>query len=39
MGDRRSNSSDSRAFGAVPLDRLVGRVDLRIWPPDRTGGV
>ena len=39
MGDRRSNSVDSRTFGPVPRDRVVGRVDLRIWPPGRAGGV
>jgi signal peptidase I len=40
MGDQRDNSLDSRTFGAVPTDRLVGRVELRIWPPrgDGAGG-
>jgi signal peptidase I len=28
MGDNRDNSSDSRDFGAVPLDNLVGRMWL-----------
>jgi type IV secretory pathway protease TraF len=39
MGDQRSNSIDSRAFGAVPRSRIVGRVDLRIWPPRDVGGL
>ena len=39
MGDQRSNSLDSRSFGAVPRSRLVGRVDLRIWPPAAAGGL
>ena len=39
MGDRRSNSVDSRTFGPVPLARVVGRVDLRLWPPGRAGGL
>lgn len=30
LGDNRSNSVDSRAFGPVPLDRLIGRV-LHDW--------
>ena len=33
MGDRRSDSLDSRTFGPVPRRRILGRVDLRIWPP------
>jgi signal peptidase I len=39
MGDRRSNSVDSRTFGPVPRSRVVGRVDARVWPPGRAGGV
>ena len=39
MGDQRSNSLDSRSFGAVPRSRIVGRVDLRIWPPAAAGGL
>jgi signal peptidase I len=30
LGDNRGDSEDSRDFGAVPLDRLIGRIDLRI---------
>ncbi|HWT25252.1 MAG TPA: signal peptidase I [Solirubrobacteraceae bacterium] len=30
LGDNRGDSEDSRDFGAVPLDRLIGRVDVRI---------
>ena len=32
MGDRRNNSSDSRHWGLVPNDLIVGRVSIRIWP-------
>jgi signal peptidase I len=37
MGDDRGNSVDSRDFGAVPVDRLDGRVLVRLWPPVRLG--
>lgn len=37
MGDRREDSVDSRSFGAVSRRLLVGRVELRIWPPGRLG--
>jgi signal peptidase I len=33
MGDNRSNSDDSRNFGAVPVDTVVGHAFLLIWPP------
>jgi signal peptidase I len=39
MGDRRSDSLDSRVFGSVPRRRIVGRVDVRIWPPGHAGGL
>ena len=32
MGDHRSNSADSRTFGPVPVDRIIGRAWLRYWP-------
>jgi len=37
MGDRREDSVDSRTFGAVPRALIIGRVDLRIWPPGELG--
>lgn len=37
MGDNRENSSDSRYFGAVPEENLVGVVFMRYWPLDRIG--
>ena len=33
MGDNRSNSTDSRIFGAVRTDTVVGRAVMRVWPP------
>jgi signal peptidase I len=37
LGDNRPHSSDSREFGQVPAENLVGLVNLRIWPPARAG--
>jgi signal peptidase I len=35
LGDNRANSADSRSFGSVPADRLIGRVLTRLWPISR----
>ena len=32
MGDNRSGSRDSRYFGPVDIDDIVGRAFIRIWP-------
>ncbi|UQZ32139.1 signal peptidase I [Paenibacillus sp. PK3_47] len=32
MGDNRSDSTDSRMIGYVPLEDIVGRADLIFWP-------
>ena len=37
LGDNRGDSVDSRDFGAVPVERLDGRVLVRLWPPVRLG--
>jgi signal peptidase I len=39
MGDNRRSSNDSRAFGVVSLDDIVGRAWLRYWPPSELGSV
>lgn len=35
LGDNRGNSNDSRSFGPVHRDSIVGRVWLRYWPLDQ----
>ncbi len=35
MGDNRSASLDSRSFGAVSANELIGRIWVRGWPFDR----
>lgn len=37
MGDNRGRSSDSRSFGPIDKDKIVGRAILRIWPIPRLG--
>ena len=34
MGDHRNGSSDSRLWGPVPKKYIVGKVQLRWWPPN-----
>ena len=33
LGDRRNNSSDSRHWGSVPRQYILGKVQVRWWPP------
>ena len=35
LGDNRPNSRDSRYFGPVPVDHILGRAWLVCWPPDQ----
>ena len=35
MGDHRSASSDSRANGTIPIDKVIGRAFVVVWPFNR----
>ena len=40
MGDNRGNSADSRyGLGLVPVDKVIGRAFIVIWPPSQSGAV
>ncbi len=39
VGDDRFSSADSRFFGPVRSDRIVGKVLARYWPLDRLSGL
>lgn len=39
MGDNRSQSTDSRRFGCVPIEKLESKVWIRFWPFDLFGKV
>jgi signal peptidase I len=39
MGDNRNSSQDSRYFGSVPTDTVVGRAFVIMWPPSRWSGL
>jgi signal peptidase I len=34
MGDHRARSVDSRSFGPVAVDQIIGRAWIRFWPLD-----
>lgn len=37
MGDNRTNSQDSRYFGAIPVSSVTGKAALVYWPIDSFG--
>jgi len=39
LGDNRVSSTDSRWFGPIPEENVLGRAVLRIWPPSDIGGL
>ena len=39
MGDNRDYSTDCRAFGCIPLEKIEGKVLIRFWPLNLFGKV
>ena len=39
MGDNRNHSTDCRAFGCIPLEKIESTVAIRIWPLNKWGHV
>ena len=41
MGDNRNGSTDSRdrIVGIQPISNIIGKVEARIWPLNKLGGV
>ncbi len=39
LGDNREKSMDSRVFGLVSKERILGKVVFRFWPVSKAGFV
>jgi len=39
LGDHRSSSNDSRAWGSVPRQNIYGKAVFVYWPLDQMGRV
>jgi signal peptidase I len=37
LGDNRNHSNDSRSFGPVPIENIVGRAWVSYWPLEQVG--
>ena len=37
LGDNRTMSCDSRRWGVVPRDNIIGRAEVTYWPANRVG--
>ena len=37
LGDHRNVSSDSRSWGFIPRDDVIGKAVFRFWPPSEVG--
>ena len=39
MGDNREGSKDSRELGLIPIEKVEGKVIVRIWPLNKIGKI
>lgn len=39
VGDNSKSSNDSRSWGYVPRENIIGRVFMRYWPPSEIGSI
>jgi signal peptidase I len=39
LGDNRRASNDSRSFGMIPYEDIIGRAWFRYWPPGEIGPI
>jgi signal peptidase I len=39
LGDNRNSSYDSRCWGVVPRQNIIGRAVVRFWPLNNVGGI
>ncbi|KAB8316771.1 signal peptidase I [Tolypothrix campylonemoides VB511288] len=39
LGDNRNSSYDSRCWGVVPRENIIGRAVIRFWPLNQVGGI